>query len=1122
MLLDVVGYTPQSRATGAQGTREFDLHFAEVIKQRAEPHGFHFIKTIGDAALLWGTAPAGLVQLILELFGNPIAPKGGITPSLRMLAHKDYFVFSCDPTDGRVSDVHGLEGITLFRLEKKAHLNRVVVTSHLFHGLRPLCERHLIGHQLIPLREDLKGMGEDSPRQVFLLTPPLAPQVGDLELPGPYRAARSALRDRVQFIPVFGNLYPQIPMAENFLDLTLDRQRTSAPGGYFVWRTPELARRMELAEARHGKISMRGEEGLAREAEKETFEARKLDHLTADELFAQWTAAVIAGLPGAGKTTILRHFAWRALEDNLHAVIVFVEARHLQPAHASPPAGMTALSPEHVFHVLASLFLKPGTLPEHLTPEDQDHIAETARALRRAWDDQKAIVLLDALDEAPTPALREWLAKAADVLMPKFDLGSSAGGSPKAPAGRCYLSLRAAALERQTAITSAPLLLVNALNMEQIRAIARRRLGADSPLYARFDDLIWRRLDIQKIAGTPLTAMLMVFFYEVYQDFARRYATYRLLVLFVLDRAWSRIKEGQFSGLNPFFREVLQEGFLEARPGLKQQYQGLTRVARLLLYHRRDRGNNESERAISRVELLELLTEWLEAQPKPLPDKADAKLWIEAWERENILLPSGPEQFVFLHSTVLEFLAAADLDSALAGGKPIPKEVNRVFGSRAFDQLETLPILCSASKELAWSVLKQLEPHAGGATAGQKNGIPPESTLPYRCLAEAEGAERKHLEQFQIERTYRRELQIIETPPEKDWAYRHIASWVRAADMPEEAARFAALEKRIAAVEELVPLCRPVLLEKYLADWSNDGSSIGRKQEELLRCLLEKELWESVDPSRNRAPSLPSSRLGSQAALRYFELLALVRGKDFARQVQTERERVIQLFPANADLVLALDLPGHAEDRNLAYYRAATTSALAAMFGSPNLKHRGAVAALAYSPDGRILAAGSADGLLILWDAESGRELRRLSGHRGEVNCCAFSLDGRQLASGSEDHTLMTKRSSCGRRPAGRNCAPSAAIQTGSGPAHSARTGGSWPARPMTKRSSCGRRPAGRNCAPSAAIKIMSGLARSARTGGNWPAGPLTKRSSCGRRPAGRNCAPSAAIKVWSFPARSA
>jgi WD40 repeat protein len=64
------------------------------------------------------------------------------------------------------------------------------------------------------------------------------------------------------------------------------------------------------------------------------------------------------------------------------------------------------------------------------------------------------------------------------------------------------------------------------------------------------------------------------------------------------------------------------------------------------------------------------------------------------------------------------------------------------------------------------------------------------------------------------------------------------------------------------------------------------------------------------------------------------------------------------------------------------------------------------VGAVAFSPDGRTLAGGSADGTIILWDARSGKRPRILDGHSDVVKSVAFSPDGKTLASGSADGTV--------------------------------------------------------------------------------------------------------------------
>lgn len=66
------------------------------------------------------------------------------------------------------------------------------------------------------------------------------------------------------------------------------------------------------------------------------------------------------------------------------------------------------------------------------------------------------------------------------------------------------------------------------------------------------------------------------------------------------------------------------------------------------------------------------------------------------------------------------------------------------------------------------------------------------------------------------------------------------------------------------------------------------------------------------------------------------------------------------------------------------------------------------VETLTFSPDGRMLAAGSLDSPLVrVWETATGRERFRLAGHRDCVRCLTFSPDGKLLLSGSDDGTVL-------------------------------------------------------------------------------------------------------------------
>ena len=63
------------------------------------------------------------------------------------------------------------------------------------------------------------------------------------------------------------------------------------------------------------------------------------------------------------------------------------------------------------------------------------------------------------------------------------------------------------------------------------------------------------------------------------------------------------------------------------------------------------------------------------------------------------------------------------------------------------------------------------------------------------------------------------------------------------------------------------------------------------------------------------------------------------------------------------------------------------------------------ISCLAFSPDGKLLAAGRDFGHVIVWELASGRILQDLQGHKESPAGIAFSPDGKLLASGSHDRT---------------------------------------------------------------------------------------------------------------------
>jgi WD40 repeat protein len=70
---------------------------------------------------------------------------------------------------------------------------------------------------------------------------------------------------------------------------------------------------------------------------------------------------------------------------------------------------------------------------------------------------------------------------------------------------------------------------------------------------------------------------------------------------------------------------------------------------------------------------------------------------------------------------------------------------------------------------------------------------------------------------------------------------------------------------------------------------------------------------------------------------------------------------------------------------------------------------------VAFSPDGKLLAAGTRGGSIHIWAPGSGRRLHVLTGHAGGVWALAFSADGKALASGGHDRTVRVWETATGR-----------------------------------------------------------------------------------------------------------
>lgn len=106
--------------------------------------------------------------------------------------------------------------------------------------------------------------------------------------------------------------------------------------------------------------------------------------------------------------------------------------------------------------------------------------------------------------------------------------------------------------------------------------------------------------------------------------------------------------------------------------------------------------------------------------------------------------------------------------------------------------------------------------------------------------------------------------------------------------------------------------------------------------------------------------------------------------------------------------LMLLALPATAGEVHHDLYGDPLPKGALARLGTRRFRHDGySVLGAAYSPNGSILATCGGDNLIRLWDAGTGKELRRLDGHINTPSNLAFSPHGKLLASGSEDNKVQ-------------------------------------------------------------------------------------------------------------------
>lgn len=77
--------------------------------------------------------------------------------------------------------------------------------------------------------------------------------------------------------------------------------------------------------------------------------------------------------------------------------------------------------------------------------------------------------------------------------------------------------------------------------------------------------------------------------------------------------------------------------------------------------------------------------------------------------------------------------------------------------------------------------------------------------------------------------------------------------------------------------------------------------------------------------------------------------------------------------------------------------------------------HTKAITTVAFNPQGKTVATGSADHTARIWDIQTGKELKKLEGHTETINTLIYTHDGKKIMTGSDDRTVRTWHSETGK-----------------------------------------------------------------------------------------------------------
>ncbi len=128
----------------------------------------------------------------------------------------------------------------------------------------------------------------------------------------------------------------------------------------------------------------------------------------------------------------------------------------------------------------------------------------------------------------------------------------------------------------------------------------------------------------------------------------------------------------------------------------------------------------------------------------------------------------------------------------------------------------------------------------------------------------------------------------------------------------------------------------------------------------------------------------------------------------------TRSQKLSYALPKDIAAIAGYDLELASSDQHLESSVMASTPGQPWYCAHQLMGHAGSVTTVAMSPSGQVLASGSTDRRIMLWNVQSGTQIHTIdgrsflnnSGHGDRINALHFTPDGSTLVSGSDDGTI--------------------------------------------------------------------------------------------------------------------